>query len=85
MSEKLFILKSFRQFLSYRPGRLLLLFLITLLQGLTQGVTLVLLVPLLGLLIPNAWSDHLPGWIVALHPYPLLRRMRDTPFPIRIR
>ncbi|MEL7588444.1 MAG: ABC transporter ATP-binding protein [Prolixibacteraceae bacterium] len=53
MSERLFMIRSFGLFFRYRPVRISLLFLITLLLGFGQGVTIVLLIPLLGLLVPH--------------------------------
>jgi len=52
MNDKWFILKSFSQFFNYKPARLITLFMITLLLGFNQGFTIVLLIPLLGLLNP---------------------------------
>lgn len=68
MSENSFITYSFRFFFSYKPSKIVLLFLVTLLQGFSQGVSIVLLIPLLGLLEPthalgeaNRWTNFLTG------------------------
>lgn len=53
MSDNKFIISSFSHFFNYHPLRLILLFLITLFLGLTQGVTIIMLIPLLGLLNPD--------------------------------
>jgi len=70
MSESRFIVKSFGQFFRYRPARLVGLFLITLFQGLSQGITIVMLIPLLGLIDPsqaegstNTWAGFLEGFL----------------------
>mgnify|MGYP000218166460 CR=1 FL=1 len=56
MSENLFIIRSFKLFFKYKPIQLIVLFLISLFLGFSQGVTIVLLIPLLGLLAPEeAW------------------------------
>lgn len=47
MSDKFFLLKSFRDFFNFRKGRLILLFIITLIQGLSQGTSILLLIPML--------------------------------------
>ena len=57
MHDKYFILHSFGQFFKYSPFRLIALFLITLFLGFTQGITIVLLIPLLGLLDPVSTSS----------------------------
>ncbi|MEE4176005.1 MAG: hypothetical protein V2I46_00705, partial [Bacteroides sp.] len=49
-SNYLFLLKSFRLLLEYQPWRLLLLFLLTLVLGTTQGFSIALLIPFLQLL-----------------------------------
>jgi ATP-binding cassette subfamily C protein len=54
MTEQFFIIKSFGLFFRYNPLRISLLFLVTLVLGFTQGISLVLLVPLLGLLNADA-------------------------------
>ncbi len=53
MRKNLFILKSFDLFFKHNPTRLITLFLITLFLGFNQGVTIVLLIPMLSLLSPN--------------------------------
>jgi ATP-binding cassette subfamily C protein len=62
MLKDRFILQSFGLFFQYRPSRILYLFIVTLLQGFSQGVTILLLIPMLNLLEPthstgNKWMD----------------------------
>ncbi|MBE0650215.1 MAG: ABC transporter ATP-binding protein [Bacteroidales bacterium] len=52
MLDNKFIIKSFGQFFRHKPGKLILLFLITLFLGFNQGLTIMLLIPLLGLMTP---------------------------------
>lgn len=66
MPDNLFIIRSFGLFFRYSPVRLVALFLISLFLGLNQGMTIVLLIPLLELLdpaktaaSPNKWSGLL--------------------------
>jgi len=66
MPDNLFIIRSFGLFFRYSPVRLVALFLIALFLGLNQGMTIVLLIPLLELLdpaktaaSPNKWSGFL--------------------------
>ncbi len=66
MGEHNFIIRSFGLFLKYSPAKIILLFLITLLQGFTQGITVVLLIPMLGLLTPTSTGDQ-PSWATALN------------------
>ena len=66
MVEHNFIIKSFKLFLKHNPFRIILLFIITLLQGFTQGITVVLLIPLLGLLTPTPTGGQ-PSWATALN------------------
>lgn len=70
MHEKRFIFHSFGKFFKYRPVRLIELFLITLFLGFTQGITIVLLIPLLGLLDPAQSSVSGSGnnWASLLNP-----------------
>lgn len=61
MQDNRFIFRSFSLFFRFRPIRLTALFLITLFLGFCQGFTIVLLIPLLGLLDPalqNSSSDN---------------------------
>jgi ATP-binding cassette, subfamily C, bacterial len=53
-----FILKTFRVLAKHKPGKLTLLFFLTLFQGLNSGFSIVLLIPLLQLL--NVGSGGLP-------------------------
>lgn len=63
MVDNRFIIRSFGLFFNYKPVQLVLLFLILLLLGFSQGISIVLLIPLLGLLSPeaargsNKWAD----------------------------
>ncbi|PHR68775.1 MAG: hypothetical protein COA67_12445 [Lutibacter sp.] len=53
MYNNLFILKSFNLYFKHKPFRLILLFTMTLFLGFTQGIGIVLLIPLLQLLAPE--------------------------------
>ena len=64
MFNNWFIVKSFGLFYRYKPIRLISLFLITLFLGLTQGITIVLLIPLLGLLEPAQSIISSNKWVV---------------------
>lgn len=59
MTDTHFLFRSFKHFFKFSPIRLITLFLITLIQGLSQGVTILLLVPLLGLLNPGQLPTNL--------------------------
>ena len=50
MKKYLFIIKTFTLLREHQPGKLVLIFLLTLLQGVTSGFSIVLLIPLLQLL-----------------------------------
>lgn len=63
MYDNWFILRSFGLFFRHKPFLLILLFLITLFLGFNQGMTIVLLIPLLGLLNPDQTSDSPNKWI----------------------
>jgi len=67
MPKNRFIIRSFSHFFNYSPLRLTVLFLITLFQGFSQGITIVLLIPLLGLLDPGQSTDQTSGWTVHLN------------------
>ena len=54
MKAFVFVIKSFRLLFQYKPGKLVLLFLLTLFLGLNQGFSIVLLVPFLQLLDVNS-------------------------------
>lgn len=58
MSHKHFIVHSFKLFWSYNPLKMITLFFITILQGFTQGISIVLLIPLLGMLDPSAGKEN---------------------------
>ncbi|MCK9625779.1 MAG: ABC transporter ATP-binding protein/permease [Bacteroidales bacterium] len=53
MKNNKFLVKSFGMFFRYKPGRLIFQFIISLFLGFTQGLSIALLIPLLGLLTPN--------------------------------
>ena len=53
MKNNIFLIKSFGMFFRYKPGRLIFQFIISLFLGFTQGLSIALLIPLLGLLTPN--------------------------------
>ena len=62
MGDLRLFIRSFRLFYKFRPLKLTILFLLTLMSGFTQGVTVVLLVPLLGLLQPSADNAATNHW-----------------------
>ena len=63
MSKNRFILQSFGLFFQYKPAKIITLFLITLLQGFSQGITILLLIPMLGLLDPSHLSEKSNKWM----------------------
>jgi ATP-binding cassette, subfamily C, bacterial len=70
MFKNRFIIQSFGLFFNHHPARIIILFLITLFQGFSQGVTIVLLIPLLSLLdvsqVPdgtNKWAGFLSSFL----------------------
>jgi len=67
MYNNWFIIKSFGLFYRHKPIRLIALFVITLFLGLTQGMTIVLLIPLLGLLEPAQSVVSSNKWAVFVH------------------
>lgn len=68
MRDKIFIFRSFGYFYRYRPLRLILIFLATLVQGFTQGITIVLLIPLLGLLDQAQSTPSSNQWVDLINP-----------------
>jgi ABC-type multidrug transport system fused ATPase/permease subunit len=50
MTKYLFIARTFKLLIAHNPAKLLFIFVITLLQGMTSGFSIVLLIPLLQLL-----------------------------------
>ena len=50
MRKGLFIINSFTLLREHQPGKLLLIFFLTILQGITSGFSIVLLIPLLQLI-----------------------------------
>ena len=69
MLNNQFIIRSFGHFFHFNPGRIILLFLITLFQGFSQGITIVLLIPLLSLLDPALASTHTNNWTAFLYSF----------------
>ena len=68
MKDSLFVIRSFRFLLRYRPWKLLVLFLLTLFLGLNQGFSIALLIPFLQLLDigePDS-SNQLVRWFDSL-------------------
>ncbi|NTW31277.1 MAG: ABC transporter ATP-binding protein [Bacteroidetes bacterium] len=66
MHDYRFIFKSFSLFFKYKPIKLIFLFFITLFIGFSQGISIVLLIPLLELISPdqnktshNKWTESL--------------------------
>ena len=66
MDDKSFILRSFSLFFRHNPKRLLTLFLVTLFLGFNQGITILLLIPLLNLLNPLPAQTHSGRWVELL-------------------
>ncbi len=66
MSKLLFIIKTFRLLRQHQPGKLLLILLLTLLQGITGGFSIVLLIPLLQLLSIGAGGGEPEGIALAI-------------------
>lgn len=62
MHDNRFIVKSFVHFFKYNPLKLVTLFLITLFLGFNQGITIVLLIPLLSLLDPSSAGQATNKW-----------------------
>lgn len=62
MYDNRFIVKSFVHFFRYNPLKLVALFLITLFLGFNQGITIVLLIPLLSLLDPSSAGQATNKW-----------------------
>ena len=60
-----FILKTFRLLSDHEPWKLALIFLLTLLQGVTSGFSIVMLIPLLQLLSIGAGQE--PDGIALVH------------------
>ncbi|MFQ3174402.1 MAG: ABC-type siderophore export system fused ATPase/permease subunit, partial [Flavobacterium sp.] len=53
MKIDLFFIESFRMLLNFRPGKLALIFVLTLFLGAFSGFSIVLLIPLLQILTPS--------------------------------
>jgi len=66
MSKRRFIIKSFSLFLKHRPVRICLLFITTLFLGFNQGITIVLLIPLLQLISPGKDLSGSGNWVPVL-------------------
>ena len=67
MADNLFIIRSFGLFFRHHPGRLILLFLVTLFLGLSQGITIILMIPLLELMDPAKAQTDGERWTGVLH------------------
>lgn len=63
MSENRFVIRSFGLFFKYKPLQLISLFVISLFLGFSQGITIILLIPLLGLLDKSATVASSNKWI----------------------
>lgn len=57
MKIDVFFIESFRMLLNFRPGKLLILFLLTLFLGAFSGFSIVLLIPLLQVLTPSTEGE----------------------------
>ncbi len=68
MRDKIFLFRSFSYFFRYKPLKLISIFLSTLIQGFTQGITIVLLIPLLGLLDHNQAASSGNKWADMINP-----------------
>lgn len=62
MFKNLFILKSFGLFFQLKPAKIITLFFVTLLQGFSQGITILLLIPMIGMLAPQHSTDNSNKW-----------------------
>jgi len=63
MQHNFFVLRSFSLFFKHNPAKIGILFFLSLFLGFNQGVTIVLLIPLLGLLDPSQHSLAQNKWI----------------------
>lgn len=68
MSDKFFVIRSFALFFNHNPLRLILLFLLIILLSLTQGISIVMLVPLLQMVAGTKNIPNIPGvdWIFSI-------------------
>lgn len=69
MRNNWFILKSFVHFFRHKPINLILLFAITLVLGLFQGVSIVIIIPLLGIIYPSQLASSQNKWIDLIHSF----------------
>ena len=69
MSENRFVRKSFGVFFHHHPTKIISLFLITLLQSFCQGISIALLIPLLGLLDSTHTSGQTNKWAELLNDF----------------
>jgi ATP-binding cassette subfamily C protein len=67
--NRYFILRSFSSFFRHNPVKLIVIFLITLFLGLNQGISIVLLIPLLGLLDPTGATGQSNKWVCMLNTF----------------
>lgn len=63
MQNNFFVLRSFSLFFRHKPAKIVILFFLSLFLGFNQGVTIVLLIPLLGLLDPSKHTVAQNKWI----------------------
>jgi len=63
MQNDFFVLRSFSLFFKHKPAKIVVLFSLSLFLGFNQGVTIVLLIPLLGLLDPSQHTLAQNKWI----------------------
>lgn len=68
MQNRKLLLRSLRYFIGYNPARFALIFFLTMLLGLNQGVSVLMLIPLLHLLDGGnaAGSDRMVAWLDGL-------------------
>ena len=69
MSENRFVRKSFGVFFHHHPAKIIILFLITLLQSFCQGISIALLIPLLGLLDSTHTAGQTNKWAELLNDF----------------
>ena len=63
MQNNFFVVRSFNLFFRHKPAKIVVLFFLSLFLGFNQGVTIVLLIPLLGLLDPSQHTLAQNKWI----------------------
>jgi len=63
MQNNFFVVRSFNLFFRHKPAKIVVLFFLSLFLGFNQGVTIILLIPLLGLLDPSQHTGAQNKWI----------------------